>query len=126
MFNCQVCDAKYNSVSGLNKYLKTKHKDTPKIKKKSYYCNDCDASFDLKSNIIKHVRIHLYGQNNNMLCSYTNCTKPFSCIAELIVHLKSHNINIESTLLNFNSIEGEYTYLKTITTNLLYFMYSVI
>jgi len=30
MFNCHVCDAKYVSVSGLNKHLRTKHKDTTK------------------------------------------------------------------------------------------------
>lgn len=110
MFNCQVCDGKYNSVSGLNKHLRIKHKDTPKIKKNSYNCNDCDASFDLKSNILKHVRTHFSGQKSNILCSYTNCTKSFLSIAGLIIHLKSHNINIESTLLNFNSIEGIYIY----------------
>jgi len=130
MFNCQVCDAKYVSVSGLNKHLRTKHKDTPKVKN-LYYCNDCDASFDLKSNIIKHTKTHLYGQNSNMLCSYTNCTKSFPSIKGLIVHLKSHNINIEPTMLNFNTIEGIliYNYIKcllTIIANLLFFVYSVI
>jgi len=67
MFDCQVCDAKYISVSGLNKHLRTKHKDTPKIKN-IYYCNDCDASFDLKSNLIKHTKTHLYGQHSYVAC----------------------------------------------------------
>lgn len=58
MFKCQVCDAKYNLVSGLNKNLRLKHKDTPKIKN-IYNCNNCDDVFDLKSNLIKHVKTHL-------------------------------------------------------------------
>ena len=131
MFNCQVCDAKYISVSGLNKHLRIKHKDTPKIKN-LYYCNDCDASFDLKLNIIKHTKTHLFSQNSNILCSYTNCTKSFPSMKGLIVHLKSHNINIEPTMLNFNSIEGILIYnyiiylLTIIIANLLFSMYSVI
>jgi len=67
-----------------------------------------------------------------MLCSYTNCTKSFLSIKGLIVHLKSHNINIEPEMLNFNAIEGilisNYIIypLIIIITNLLFFMYSVI
>uniref|UniRef100_A0A2S2QZ28 Zinc finger protein n=1 Tax=Sipha flava TaxID=143950 RepID=A0A2S2QZ28_9HEMI len=121
MYNCQVCDAKYLSVSGLNKHLRTKHKDIPKIKN-LYYCNDCDASFDFKSDIIKHTKTHLYGQNSNMLCSY--CTKSFRSIKGLIVHLKSHNINIEPTILHFNAIEDILIY--NYIANLLFSMYSVI
>lgn len=131
MFNCEVCDSKYNSVSGYNKHLRTKHKDIPKkitVKSNIYFCNNCDESFDLKANLIKHVKTHLT-EKFNMICSFTNCTKSFYSMTGLISHLKSHNINIESTLLNFNTIEGKFIYnyilkLLTITINFLCFMYS--
>ncbi|XP_025191908.1 zinc finger protein 34-like [Melanaphis sacchari] len=111
MFKCEVCDSNYNSKSGLNKHHRIKHINIPKkkpVKKNIYFCNSCEDSFDLKANLIKHVRTHLNDQRLNMICSFENCTKSFFTMTGLIEHLKSHNINVESNLLNFNTIEVFY------------------
>jgi len=42
-----------------------------------------------------------------MLYSFANCTKSYFTMTGSIEHLKSHNINVELTLLNFNTIEGK-------------------
>lgn len=57
-----------------------------------------------------------------MFRSYENCSKLFQSIARLIVHLKSQNINIESTLLNFSTIEVKliYNYILNLFTNQLF------
>jgi len=112
MFPCEVCQAVFMSISGLNKHLRTKHEGFKKhklLKKNVYICNDCDESFNVKSLLIKHVKGHINTTDNNMSCSMATCSKSFHKMNGLISHLKSeHNVNIESTFLNFKNIEGKY------------------
>jgi len=85
-----------NSISGLNKHHRIKHKNIPKKthskKNIKYLCNDCEDTFDLKANLIKHVRTHLKDHRSNILCSFENCTQSFFTMTGLIEYLKSHNI----------------------------------
>lgn len=112
MFICEVCRYEYVSISGLYKHFRTKHKDAAEekkaIKRKIYFCNNCDQSFDLKKNLIHHVKIHTKSnKQHHILCSFKNCSGSFFSMNELTSHIKSiHKVNIESTLLNFNSMEG--------------------
>lgn len=114
MFSCEVCQVEYMSVSGLNKHFRTKHKDVVKtkkpVKKNVHYCNDCDQSFNLKKKLTIHVQSHFQfnlQRNSNILCSFENCSKSFSTLNRLILHLQStHDVAIESTLSKFNTIDG--------------------
>jgi len=51
MFFCEVCQAEYMSISGLNKLLRIKQEGFKKhtiLKKNVYFCNDCDESLYLR------------------------------------------------------------------------------
>jgi len=103
MFSCEVCQAEFMSISGLNKHLRKKHEGFKKhrlLKRNVYFCNDCDKSFNLKSMLIKHVKGHINTTEHlNISCSFATCTKSFHTMNGLISHLQlnSHNMNIEST-----------------------------
>lgn len=61
--------------------------------------------------LIKHVKGHINTPRHlNMSCSFATCSKSFHTMNGLTSHLQlnSHNINIESTVLNFKNIEGKY------------------
>lgn len=112
MFSCKVCRSEYLSISGLHKHFRTKHKDAvverKTAKRNIYFCNSCDQSFDLKKNLIHHVKVHTKSnKHHHIICSFENCSGTFFSMNELTLHIRSiHNVNIESTLLNFNTMEG--------------------
>jgi len=117
MYSCEVCEAKFQSISGFNKHMRIKHKDLKKtkvIKRNLYTCNDCNETFDLKKVLIQHVKSHLMKNvQRQSLCSL--CPKFFSSMSGLIVHLQSiHNVNIETKLLHFENIEGKLIYYYTV------------
>lgn len=105
MFICKVCELQYNSKSGYNKHIRTKH---VKFEKKTYTCNNCDTLFYNKKLLINHLKNEMQlTQIYKQICSFENCNKVFKTFKMYSNHLETiHKINIGRNKLHFNTIEG--------------------
>lgn len=56
-------------------------------REKSYQCDHCDTLFELKGNLVKHMRTHNGGKS--FQCNY--CDKYYTKMSSLLRHKKLHN-----------------------------------
>lgn len=59
-FKCEVCEYTCTNAGLLQKHIKTKHQDMKqdKVQEKTFFCHDCNKSFNSKKSFKKHEKSH--------------------------------------------------------------------
>ena len=85
IFPCIECGANYKKPWTLKAHMKKKHGMEEEIKK-LFECSDCNVTFETKSYLQKHVKVH----EKIFVCS--ECKEVFLKKVALNKHSKLHNI----------------------------------
>lgn len=114
-FKCKECGKCYSLQKYLNEHFKKKHSsnnvDTGIHSSKpkpscTYQCHDCDLMFVLKSDIIKHVKIHKKS-HKNLLCPVRECNQVYNRYVTLRSHLtEEHNLHLRRETFEFSNKAG--------------------
>lgn len=84
VYKCTTCDKLYDKKTSLQYHMKTKHSDD-----RQYQCTVCTKAFAIKSDYVRHSRIHT---NEKRYCCST-CGKKFT---DRSTHLKHERIHTGS------------------------------
>ncbi|CAH1102833.1 unnamed protein product [Psylliodes chrysocephalus] len=113
-FKCKECGKCYSLQKYLHEHFKKKHRpngvDTEIHSSKpscTYQYHNCDLTFVLKLDIIKHVKIHQIS-HKNLLYPVQECNQDYNRYVTIRSHLtEEHNLHLRKETVEFSNKTGE-------------------